>query len=412
MRYGVTARRKRNMRRMGELQALREARRTFRRAAGTAAIAASEADLSGKLVAEAKEVGKAFGDRPIVADFSFRLLRGDRLGIVGPNGSGKTTLVSLLTGALAPDVGTVRIGANVEMAALDQGRESLDPNWTLSEALTGGRGDFVTVGGVKKHVGRLHEGLPVLGGAGALAAARAVGRRARPADAGARAGQAVQPAGARRADQRSRPRDPRRAGGDARRLRRHRHPHQPRPRLPRPRRQLGAGAGGRGPLGRVRRRLRRHAGAARRRPRRHQDGDRLEGRPQAVARPRHRAAAAHRQDGQAPPELQGEARARKPSRARSPHCRTAYAGFRSSWTTRASTPATGRRSRKPARRSRPPRRSSPRRRSAGSSSSCCARRSRARDGVVIPAPHVPPARAFAEDAGWIRPLPSRASQVG
>ena len=151
MRYGVTARRKRNMRRMGELQTLREARRTFRRAAGTAAIAASEADLSGKLVAEAKEVGKAFGDRPIVADFSFRLLRGDRLGIVGPNGSGKTTLVSLLTGALAPDVGTVRIGANVEMAALDQGRESLDPNWTLSEALTGGRGDFVTVGGVKKH---------------------------------------------------------------------------------------------------------------------------------------------------------------------------------------------------------------------------------------------------------------------
>ena len=71
VRYGVTARRKRNMRRMGELQSLREARRTFRRAAGTAAIAASEADLSGKLVAEAKEVGKAFGDRPVVADFSF-----------------------------------------------------------------------------------------------------------------------------------------------------------------------------------------------------------------------------------------------------------------------------------------------------------------------------------------------------
>src|SRR5882672_4364144 len=83
VRYGVTARRKRNMRRMGELQALREARRTFRRAAGTAAMAASEADLSGKLVAEAKGVGKAFAGRPIVADFTHRIQRGDRLGIVG-----------------------------------------------------------------------------------------------------------------------------------------------------------------------------------------------------------------------------------------------------------------------------------------------------------------------------------------
>jgi len=152
VRYGVTARRKRNMRRMGELQAMREARRTFRQAAGTAAMAASEADLSGKLVVEAKGIAKAFAGRPIVADFSHRLLRGDRLGVVGPNGSGKTTLVSLLTGALTPDSGQVRLGANVEMASLDQGRESLDPSWTLSEALTGGRGDTVTIGGQKRHV--------------------------------------------------------------------------------------------------------------------------------------------------------------------------------------------------------------------------------------------------------------------
>jgi ATP-binding cassette subfamily F protein uup len=152
VRYGVRARRKRNMRRMGELQAMREARRTYRQAAGTAAMQASEADLSGKLVVEAKGIAKAFAGRPIVAEFSHRLLRGDRLGVVGPNGSGKTTLVSLITGALQPDSGQVRLGANVEMASLDQGRESLDPNWTLSEALTGGRGDTVTIGGQKRHV--------------------------------------------------------------------------------------------------------------------------------------------------------------------------------------------------------------------------------------------------------------------
>jgi ATP-binding cassette subfamily F protein uup len=152
IRYGVTARRKRNVRRMANLQVLREARRSFRGAAGTAAMAASDAELSGKLVVEAKGIAKAFAGRPIVADFSNRLLRGDRLGVVGPNGSGKTTLVSLLAGALLPDSGQIRLGANVEMATLDQGRESLDPDWTLSEALTGGRGDTVTIGGARKHV--------------------------------------------------------------------------------------------------------------------------------------------------------------------------------------------------------------------------------------------------------------------
>ena len=152
MRYGVTARRKRNVRRVAGLQALRQARRDYRRAAGKAEIVATEAETSGALVIEAKGIGKAFGERPIVKDLSLRVMRGDRIGIVGPNGSGKTTLVGLLTGALAPDSGSVRLGANLAMANLDQGRESLDPNWTLSEALTGGRGDTVTVGGQTKHV--------------------------------------------------------------------------------------------------------------------------------------------------------------------------------------------------------------------------------------------------------------------
>ena len=152
VRYGVTGRRKRNVRRMADLQKLRQARRDHRKAAGKAVIDAAQAEKSGALVIEAKGISKAFGARKIVADFSFRVMRRDRIGIVGANGSGKTTLVRLLTGALAPDRGEVRLGANLEMATLEQGRDSLDPNWTLREALTGGRGDTVSIGGKSKHV--------------------------------------------------------------------------------------------------------------------------------------------------------------------------------------------------------------------------------------------------------------------
>ena len=150
---GVTGRRKRNVRRMAELAKLRQARRDYRAVQGKASISLAESEnVSSTLVVEAKGVSKSFGDRDVVQDFSLRLMRGDRLGIVGPNGSGKTTLVSLLTGALQPDAGIVRSGASVEMASLEQGRDSLDPNWTLSEALTRGRGDVVTIGTEKKHV--------------------------------------------------------------------------------------------------------------------------------------------------------------------------------------------------------------------------------------------------------------------
>jgi ABC transport system ATP-binding/permease protein len=152
MRYGVTARRKRNVRRVAELAALRRARCEHRKAAGKAEMTASATEASGALVIEAKGIGKSFGERTIVADLSVRVTRGDRIGIIGPNGSGKTTLVNLLTGVLAPDSGTVRLGANLAMATLDQRRESLDPAWTLGEALTGGSGNTVTVGGRTRHV--------------------------------------------------------------------------------------------------------------------------------------------------------------------------------------------------------------------------------------------------------------------
>jgi ATP-binding cassette subfamily F protein uup len=152
LRYGVSGRRKRNVKRLGNLFALREQRRDYRGAAGNANLAASEADKSGKLIIEAKGIGKTYGDRKIVDNFSIRVQRGDRIGIVGPNGAGKTTLIEMLTGGSPPDSGTIRFGANIEMATLDQHRESLDPKSTLADALTGGGSDNVMVGGKPKHV--------------------------------------------------------------------------------------------------------------------------------------------------------------------------------------------------------------------------------------------------------------------
>src|SRR6201989_2763099 len=152
LRYGVSARRKRNVKRLGNLFALREQRRDYRGAAGQATLTAAEADKSGKLIIEAKGIGRTYGDRTIVEDFSIRVQRGDRIGIVGPNGAGKTTLSDMLTGANPPDSGTIRFGANIEMATLDQHRESLDPKSTLADALTGGGSHNVIVGGQPKHV--------------------------------------------------------------------------------------------------------------------------------------------------------------------------------------------------------------------------------------------------------------------
>jgi ABC transport system ATP-binding/permease protein len=152
LRYGVTARRKRNVRRLEQLGSLRTDYREHRKSVGDVKLTVTEGGTSGKMVAEARNISKAYGDHTVVREFSIRVARGDRLGLVGPNGAGKTTLINLLTGALQPDSGSVRLGASIEMAGMDQKRASLDPAWTLREALTGGRGDTVFVGGQSKHV--------------------------------------------------------------------------------------------------------------------------------------------------------------------------------------------------------------------------------------------------------------------
>ncbi|WJR69170.1 ABC-F family ATP-binding cassette domain-containing protein [Neorhizobium sp. CSC1952] len=151
LRYGVTARRKRNMRRLGELQTMRASYRGHKGPQGTVQAQITEGRESGKLVIEAENITKAY-DRPIVAPFSIRVHRGDRIGLVGPNGAGKTTLLKMLTGGLAPDSGTVKLGTNLEIATLDQKREDLNPEETLSHYLTDGRGETLLVNGEQRHV--------------------------------------------------------------------------------------------------------------------------------------------------------------------------------------------------------------------------------------------------------------------
>ena len=150
--FGVTARRKRNVRRLGELQGLRQERREQVRATGLVRMTVTDGETSGKRVIEAVNVSKAYGGPPIVSDFSIKIQRGDRVGIVGPNGAGKTTLLNMLTGTLVPDSGSIRLGTRLDMVTLDQKREALDPSWTLAEAMTDGRGDYVSVGSETKHV--------------------------------------------------------------------------------------------------------------------------------------------------------------------------------------------------------------------------------------------------------------------
>jgi ABC transport system ATP-binding/permease protein len=149
---GVSARRTRNERRVAKLAALRVERAELLSGRGAVSLTSPETALSGKLVIEAKDLHKAYGDTVIVRGFSTRILRGDRVGLIGPNGAGKSTLLRLLTGEEPPDRGTLRLGTNVEIARIDQHRATLDPEATLWETLVPGGGDTLHVQGRPKHV--------------------------------------------------------------------------------------------------------------------------------------------------------------------------------------------------------------------------------------------------------------------
>jgi ABC transport system ATP-binding/permease protein len=151
IRTGIQARRTRNEGRVRSLERLRRERSARRERTGTVSLRAQEAERSGKLVAEARDVRFSRGERVIVRDFSTTIMRGDRVGFIGPNGSGKTTLLRLLLGELEPDAGSIRLGTNLEVAYFDQLREQLDPERSLFDSVADGA-DFVEVNGNAQHV--------------------------------------------------------------------------------------------------------------------------------------------------------------------------------------------------------------------------------------------------------------------
>jgi ABC transport system ATP-binding/permease protein len=151
IRRGIEARRTRNEGRVRRLEALRVERAERREQLGDLKLTLDAGERSGKLVAELVNVSKSFAERPIVQGLSLRLQRGDRLGLIGANGAGKSTLLRLILGQLEPDAGTVRLGANVQVAYFDQMREQLDPEKSVIETISPGS-DWIEIGRERKHV--------------------------------------------------------------------------------------------------------------------------------------------------------------------------------------------------------------------------------------------------------------------
>ncbi len=152
IRQGVQARRTRNEGRVRALEELRLQRRDRRERVGQVDVRVQEAGQSGKLVFEAQDVSQDFGGRRIVANFSARIMRGDRIGIIGPNGCGKTTLIKMLVGTIEPSAGVIRRGTALQPAYFDQQRDQLDPAASIMDNVTGGSGDTIVIDGRPRHV--------------------------------------------------------------------------------------------------------------------------------------------------------------------------------------------------------------------------------------------------------------------
>ena len=148
---GVTARRRRNQGRLAKLYEMRAQRAAMLGPAGSAKLALAKDDVRSKTVIEADSVSKSYDDRPIIRDFSLRIQRGDRIGLVGPNGAGKTTLLKLLTGEIRPDLGTVTQAKTLSGIVIDQQRKLMEPQKRVKDVLANG-GDWIDVRGSKKHI--------------------------------------------------------------------------------------------------------------------------------------------------------------------------------------------------------------------------------------------------------------------
>tara|TARA_Y100001936_G_scaffold253975_1_gene322947 strand:+ start:4563 stop:6494 length:1932 start_codon:yes stop_codon:yes gene_type:complete len=151
IRQGIKARRTRNEGRVRRLKALRIKREARREQVAGVSLNISKGIESGRMVAELTNIHKRYGDKLIVSDFSCRIMRGDRVGLLGPNGIGKSTLLKLILGRLDPDIGTVRLGSRLTIAYFDQMRDQLDEEATLIETISQGS-DFIEIGKIRKHI--------------------------------------------------------------------------------------------------------------------------------------------------------------------------------------------------------------------------------------------------------------------